>query len=1112
MRVISRTVLFQCAPIVIVVLGAVCPCALAKGLQSGTAYGVGKHLNGVALGDFNSDGKLDILLIDNPGGTITSTIHVLLGNGDGTFQPTVDSTATSDLIAEAVGDFNGDGKLDVAVVDSVLHKVEVFLGNGDGTFTLKTTLTAGDYPGPIASADLNGDGRLDLVVGDAVDMTLTTFLGAGDGTFTLKSVISAAGAGTVNLNGVTVGDFDGDHKPDVAVSFAEGVNVLRGNGDGTLSAPMPLQLPIGSTNPSGVVAADFDGDGGLDIIVLTNKVLFYSGNGNLSFQPAKSFDVQARPSSVAVADVNGDHHPDLVVSNWFSDSVTVLLGDGHGGVSTSWSYSAVQDPLWIASGDFNGDGKPDFVAVGGAMPGAANNVGIALGNGDGTLHDAFAYQYQLNGTLGGSVGLVAGDFNGDGQSDIVAADAGNRVTSLLNAGHFVFNVVQPANTVSSISTEGLVAADMNGDGNLDVLASDTNTISTLLGNGDGTFKTPLVQSLNQNGTHKLAVGDFNADGKLDLVYTIADSTGHTFGVLLGNGDGTFQPSPIVTIGTGLITAIAVGDFNGDGKLDVAIANGGTGSTNSTVSIFLGNGDGTFQLLGTQPTVGIYPLWLAVADLNQDGKLDLVVGNSGNSGPGSVSVLIGNGDGTFQPTTYPPLAASLSALVVADFSGDGIPDIAVSEIGGAVDVYSNNGDGTFGLPAKSFAGATPFYLAASDLNSAGAADLIATVDTSLMVLPNTGGSHVTLSSSLTPTAFDQQVTFTVTVTPSVPGSPVSSGLAHLTDAGVALGDVSLSSSGSGTFSINSLAVGTHLISGSYAGDANYFARALPVISQVVNKAATSTALSTSAAVAVVGDALTFSVAVTPATGGIPTGNISLAEGTTVLASTPLDASGNASFILSNLSAGIHSLAANYAGDNDYLASTALAVNVQVFATPDFLISSSPQSASVRAGLSANVTIQVSPTAHFTGPMTFSCSGLPSESACSFKPSSLPLNAANTSAVVTISTTAPSLAPPSGAWRFPWGLPYVQVILTLFLITRSLLSRSRRSPALGRAFVGIVIFAITLLSGCGGGGPTSPPIPHDPGTPTGSSSVVITATAATASGNASHQLTVTLTVTP
>ncbi len=302
----------------------------------------------------------------------------------------------------------------------------------------------------------------------------------------------------------------------------------------------------------------------------------------------------------------------------------------------------------VAVADLNHDGKPDLVVANGyngSIPGNGG-VGVLLGNGNGTFQPAITYDSGGPGAFGNSVAIA--DVTGDGKLDLVVVDSCN-----------------------------------------DGFCNGGNWVAVLKGNGDGTFRKALkhrsagaswqakVADVNGDGIPDLLV-DFNGDGKLDAVVTSFCSTdgcigGHgTVGMFLGNGDGTFQP--VVNYFTGgAASAVAAADINGDGKLDVVVANGGS----STLSVLRGNGDGTLQP-PTFYSVPGYTTSIVVADVNEDGKLDLIAGNGDYTVVGGASVLLGNGDGTFQsPTTYSSLEYGAGPVAIADLNGDGRPDLLVT---------------------------------------------------------------------------------------------------------------------------------------------------------------------------------------------------------------------------------------------------------------------------------------------------------------------------------------------------------------------------------------------------------------------------------------------------
>ncbi|MGC9946157.1 MAG: FG-GAP-like repeat-containing protein, partial [Bryobacteraceae bacterium] len=367
------------------------------------------------------------------------------------------------------------------------------------------------------------------------------------------------------------------------------------------------------------------------------------GEGNGTFQTHADSATGQQPYDVAIADFNGDGKPDLASANFAANSASILLNQGSGKFAAHVDYPTGYAPGALAIADFNGDKKQDLAL---AATGS-NAVSILMGNGDGTFQ---ALQEYPTGNL--DIGIAVGDFTGNGVADVVTSNSG----------------------------------------------FGANSVSILLGTGSGAFK-PFVNYASGFFPLWTAAADFNGDGKLDLAVADYDNVelGFAFpsqvSILLGNGDGTFQSPIIYDVGEGA-QWIAAGDFNQDGKQDLAVVNG----YGNTVSILLGNGDGTFQPQVSY-AVGAEPFSVAVADFNGDGTPDLAVSNSiciyeSACGPGTVSILLGNGDGTFQPDVEYVAALEPSGLAAGDLSGQGGADVAVANL------YSNSVSVLFNLPVIS----------------------------------------------------------------------------------------------------------------------------------------------------------------------------------------------------------------------------------------------------------------------------------------------------------------------------------------------------------------------------------------------------------------------------
>jgi hypothetical protein len=328
------------------------------------SFSAGPNPSDVAVADFNGDGKLDLVTANGN----QNSVSVLLGNGDGTFQTAHNFAAGNSAVSVAVGDFNGDGIPDLAVADNGLFgdngnfgngtTVSVLLGKGDGTFQPAQSFSAGNEPISVAVGDFNGDGKQDLVVADQGGPFLSVLLGKGDGTFQAPHLFSAGDIPQF----VTVGHFDGRLYPngqpilDLAVaSNQDSVNVLMGNGDGTFQTPHVYFDPF---TPYSVAVGDFNGDHKLDLV--SNNLNLRLGNGDGTFQEAQNLN-KLGTTSMAVGDLNGDNNLDLVLAG--GGSVTVLLGNGDGTFQTSPNFATGVSPNSVALGDFNGDGKPDVVTA-----------------------------------------------------------------------------------------------------------------------------------------------------------------------------------------------------------------------------------------------------------------------------------------------------------------------------------------------------------------------------------------------------------------------------------------------------------------------------------------------------------------------------------------------------------------------------------------------------------------------------------------------------------------------------------------------------------------------------------------------------------------------------
>jgi hypothetical protein len=1163
-----------------------------KGLQGAPSYPVGPQPTQFAIADFNGDGRPDLVVVQSPGGTATGTVQVLLRNSDGSYAAPLTSVATANLSGIAAGDFNGDGKQDAALIDSIQKTLTILIGNGDGTLTLAASYATGDNPVFVVAKDINQDSLADLVVANYDDGTYSVYLSNGNGSFAAKGAVAA---GVAHPNGIAIGDLDHDGKVDLAISGNDNhYSIARGLGDGSFGVPI-AQLVLG-TNPLAIAMGDLNGDGQEDLVITTNTVVVLSGNGDLSFKPAQTYPVQLRPNAVVLADIDGDNTRDIVVSNSFSNSVSVLLNRGDGTFNAAVNYAAGVFPVGVGAQDLDGDGLTDVAVLNQGLP-QEGSVEILRNIGHGVLAGGYSSNFASGGTLASTIALTIGDYDGDGRPDVAQLDSAPRVNVLLNSGGYTFSL-KSVLPVSEVQPTAIVTGDIDGDGKLDIVVVGQSSY-VFFGNGDGTFKTPVQGAIPQdtlNNSHWAALADFNHDHKLDLVVSNVDDHQTSIAVLLGNRDGTFQ-SPSFPLVSAFSNDVAAFDFNKDGNQDIAVA------TSLGLAVLLGKGDGTFNPAQHFPYTGAVAsvVQLALGDLNGDGEEDIIVAGPKTGlpkSPDSINVFLGNSDGTFQATTAYALGAGHGSVVAADFNGDGRSDVAVGD-GSSFDVFPSDAGGHLGTPVRSQAGTGGPLLAVADITGSAVPDLILpSANDTLAVFPNTGGTHVGDSANPSPSAYQQQLHINVAVTQAISAYPAPTGTIHISEGATSIGDIQLSAP---EFVVSSLSVGTHGLQLSYSGDANYNPRALPAITQVVNKAPTSTALA-AVATALVGEPVSLAASVSGQFGGVPTGSVEFLDGSASLGTQSLDASSKAAFSLSTLPAGLHTLTASYAGDHNFVASSSAGVSVDiqnpttttVSAAPttatvgnsialtatirssgvlptgtvdfiangtmalgsatldgsgnallnttsvpggvnavtasyrgdifsaksvsqpvsvsvaDFAITAQPTSATLRAGQSATITLSIAGMAGFNSSVSFVCNNLPSLATCTFSPATVTAGNSPVTATLAIKTagSAAALMPPA----FPDsqnGL-FAVALATIGVLGIAIVSAGTGKPRLMLGILTVVCFAAFVSCGGGGGGSTQPP--SVPTTPQGTSSVTVVASSSMNGSTVSHQVPISITVTP
>jgi len=814
-------------------------------LASKVDFSTGTSPYGVAIGDIDGDGKPD-LVVSNPGSHNVSVLRNTSSSGSitsGSFAAKVDFATGTGPHHVAIGDIDGDGKLDLAVACNSSNVVSVFRNTsspGSISFAAKVDFVTGSGPFGVAIGDIDGDGRLDLAVASNSSNVVSAFRNTsspGSISFVAK-VDFVTGSGPY---GVAIGDIDGDGKPELVVTNLNSNTVsVLGNtsSSGSITFAANVEFATG-TFPAELAIGDIDGDGKPDLAVAngsdnTVSVLRNtSSSGSITFSAKVDLATGTTPRGVAIGDIDGDGNPDLAVANRDSYTVSVFRNTSSSGsiiFSAKVDFTTGATPFCVAIGDIDGDGKPDLVvaengpwtvsvlrntpqyppSITSFTPAlgpigtsvtiagtnfsatAANNI-VFFGATKATVTGASTTQltvtvpagatYQsitvmvggLTGysskpfvvtfasvatTTSGSlapkvdfvtglspVGVAIGDIDGDGKPDLVVSNPGDNTVSVfrntsssgsISSSSFAAHVVFATGT----NPYGVAIGDIDGDGKLDFAVANynSNTVSVFrntsssgsISSGSFAAKVDFVTGSHPYG---VAIGDVDGDGKPDLVVTNPnDNTVSVFRNTSSSGSITLAGKVDLTTGTYPVD-VAIGDIDGDGKPDLAVTNG----SDNTVSVFRNTSSVGSITLGSfaakvDLTTGTSPYILAIGDIDRDGKPDLVATNYGSN---TVSVLrntSSSGSITFDAKVDFTTGSAPYGVAIGDIDGDGKPDLAiVNHDDGTVSVFRNTSSpgsissGSFAAKVDFTTGISSFCVAIGDIDGDGKPDLAVAVN-------------------------------------------------------------------------------------------------------------------------------------------------------------------------------------------------------------------------------------------------------------------------------------------------------------------------------------------------------------------------------------------------
>jgi len=833
--------------------------------------------NGVAIADVTGDGKPDIVV-----SLWQNAYSILPGNGNGTFRSPMTQTIVgpaTNPYAVAVADLNGDGKQDLIFPNG--NGMSVFLGNGNGTFQAETV-----YPGSgdaVVVADMNGDGKPDIVTTDWQLGRVNVLMNLGGGSFSPPLSFMSG----TQPYALAVGNLKGDGHPDVVAANAGlgsgvvdgNITVLLGNGDGTLRGALSFRSDragrLSSAGP--IVSADFNADGLPDAAVLntgSSSVTVFIADPVLGFKPGVTYETGNGTGAngdldLAVGDVNGDGSLDIVTVGF--GGVHVLPGNGDGTFGAVSSVSNAASGQQIVVADIDGDGNADIAYT--QQGGNANGIAIQYGDGAGGFSGLV--QYSAAGT---PTSIVVVDVNGDGRLDLITGNVGtgragsDTISVFLNQSN---RQLAPSNQYSigslgAAARVSLAAGDVDGNGSPDVVVVEDGNgqpnqscVTIMLNSGVGAFTTLAQYSTGSSLSH-VATGDFDGDGKLDLVVT----SGLQTYVFFGLGGGSFGV-PMAYAGGGGEEGIVAAQFNNGGVPDIAVV----AAYDFSLSLLL-NTAGTHATFAEAPNPVQY---LQPVSITATFK--------------PAVPWAGQPTGTF---TIRDGASTLVSLLL-----DNAQSAAFSTSQLAVGSHSIT---------STYSGDTVFARRMFTITQ----------------VVNRATPAIQLSSSANPSLTGNAVMINATLAPPYGGQP--SGMLTVSEGQSTLSSQSLDTSSQSQFTLVAPTLGVHTLTFTYGGDTNFAPATLNFSQDVQNR--TTLSLVSSSATSVAGGSITYTAAISSQGPPTPSGTVNFYADGAALGTATLDGNGNAALTTTATRDGAHTITANYGGDTYSAPATSNAVFVSV----------------------------------------------------------------------------------------------------------------------------------------------------------------------------------------